>query len=99
MRIKQSWFVILVLAMAFGLVAAAACGGEDATPVVIEREVLVEKEVIVEVEKEVVVEREVIVEKEVIVEVGEDGPRDHWNTQKGRRAGVRCLFWCQRPAC
>ena len=91
MRIKQAWFVILVLAMAFGLVAAAACGGEDATPVVIEREVLVEKEVIVEVEKEVVVEverevvveREVIVEKEVIVEVEKTGPEITGIPRKG----------------
>ena len=61
MRIKKAWFVVLVLAMAFGLVAAAACGGEDATPVVIEKEVIVEKEIIKEVIKEV--PKEVIVEK------------------------------------
>ena len=69
MRIKKVWFGFLVLAMAFGLIAAAACGDEDATPVVIEKEVIVEKEVIKEVPKEVIVEKEVVVEKEVIKEV------------------------------
>ena len=70
MRIKKAWFGVLVLAMAFGLIAAAACGSEDATPVIIEKEVIVEKEVIKEVPRDVIVEKEVIVEveKQVVVE-------------------------------
>ena len=80
MRIKKAWFGVLVLAMAFGLIAAAACGSEDATPVIIEKEVIVEKEVIKEVPRDVVVEKEVIVEveKQVIVEkeVIKEVPRD-----------------------
>ena len=61
MRIKKAWLGVLVLAMAFGLIAAAACG-DDATPVVVEKEVI-------EVIKEVVVEKEVIKEVEVVKEV------------------------------
>ena len=62
---KRIWLGFLVLAMAFGLIAAAACG-DDAAPQVIEKEVIVEKEVI----KEVVVEKEVI----KVVEVEKKGP-------------------------
>ena len=70
MRIKKLWFGFLVLAMAFGLIAAAACGDDEAAPVIIEKEVIVEKEVIREVPVEVVVEKEVVVEveKQVVVE-------------------------------
>ena len=53
------------------IMIGVACGDDDTTPVVIEKEVIVEKEVVVEVEKQVVVEKEVVVEveKEVAVEV------------------------------
>ena len=57
------------------LVAASACGGAAATPVVVEKEVIkevlrdvvVEKEVIKEVPRDVVVEKQVV--KEIVVEV------------------------------
>ena len=72
MRLKKSWFGLLVLAVAMAaMVVGAACGGDDeATPVIIEKEVIVEREVIREVPKEVVVEKEVVIEvpKEIIVE-------------------------------
>ena len=88
MRTKQAWFLVLVLALAFGLIAAAACSGEAAAPAVVEKEVIVEREVVKEVPKEVVVEKEgrkrvvvevpkevvVEVEKEVVVEVEKTGP-------------------------
>ena len=58
----------LLLPLSLVLVIAVACGGgDDPTPVVVEKEVVVVKEVPVEVVKEVVVEKEVI--KEVRVEV------------------------------
>jgi peptide/nickel transport system substrate-binding protein len=48
---RRIWLGFTVLAMAFGLIAVAACG-DDATPEVIEREVIVTQEVIREVEVE-----------------------------------------------
>ena len=44
MTIKKVWFGFLAIAMAFGLIAAAACGSEQAASVVVEKEVIVEKE-------------------------------------------------------
>ena len=83
MQFKKIWLGFAILAMTFGLIAAAACG-DDAETVIVEKEVVVEKEivrevpkeVVVEVEKEVIVEREVevIKEVEVIVEVEKSGP-------------------------
>ena len=64
--LKPGWLVGIPL-MAV-LVLAVACG-DDATPVVIEKEVIVEKEVIKEVRVEVVVIKEVPVVKEVVKEV------------------------------
>ena len=64
--LKPGWLVGIPL-MAV-LVLAVACG-DDATPVVIEKEVIVEKEVIKEVPVEVVVIKEVPVVKEVVKEV------------------------------
>ena len=66
---RRIWLGLTVLAMAFGLMAAAACG-DDATPEVIEREVIVTQEVIVT--KEVV--REVEVEAKGPVITGEARP-------------------------
>ena len=97
MTIKKVWFGFLAIAMAFGLIAAAACGSEQAASVVVEKEVIVEKEVakevvvevekevVVEVEKEVVVEveKEVVVEKEVLVEVAKTGPEITGVAKKG----------------
>ena len=62
--LKSKWLVGIPLLGV--LVFALACGADEATPVVIEKEVVVEKEVVKEVIKEVVVEKEVI--KEVVVE-------------------------------
>ena len=64
--LKSKWLVGIPLLAVLGL--AAACG-DDATPVVIEKEVIVEKEVPVEVVVEKEVPVEVVVEKEVIKEV------------------------------
>ncbi len=66
---KRLWLLGLI-GMAF-MVVAAACGGDEATPIVVEKEVVkvveVEKLVPVEVVKEVI--RTVEVEKPVVVEV------------------------------
>jgi peptide/nickel transport system substrate-binding protein len=64
--LKPGWLVGIPLTAV--LVLAVACG-DDATPVVIEKEVIVEKEVVIEVPKEVVVIKEVPVVKEVVKEV------------------------------
>ena len=64
--LKPGWLVGIPLTAV--LVLAVACG-DDATPVVIEKEVIVEKEVVIEVPKEVIVIKEVPVVKEVVKEV------------------------------
>ena len=62
---------LMGLSITFGILLtflAAACGGDDATPVVVEKEVT--KEVVREVPQEVIVEKEVI--KEVVREVPQE---------------------------
>jgi len=87
--------------------AAVACGGSPAEPVIVEKEVIkeiikevpVEKEVIKEVPKEVVVEKVVVKEvvKEVVAEPAAAGGGSRDWVKKGKKGGSVDLYGTANP--